>query len=45
LIKKGEPTQAKTPEMDKLDEKDLQRLARQLAKAWNVKRDGRLQGR
>jgi hypothetical protein len=45
LIKKGEQAQAKSPEADKLDEKDLQRLARQLAKAWKVDPASRVRGK
>jgi len=45
LIKKGEQAQAKTPEVDKLDEKDLQRLARQLAKAWKIDPGSRARGK
>ncbi|MBI3951165.1 MAG: hypothetical protein HY314_12010 [Acidobacteria bacterium] len=45
LIKKREQAEAKTPEADKFDEKDLQRLARQLAKAWKVEPNSRLRGK
>jgi hypothetical protein len=45
LIKKGERVQAKPTETEKFDEKDLQRLARQLAKAWKVQPGSRLQGK
>lgn len=45
LIKKGEQAPAKGPEVDKLDEKELQRLARQLAKAWKVDPASRVRGR
>lgn len=42
LIKKKQQAQAKAPEVDKIyDEKELQRMARQLAKAWKVDRDSR----
>jgi hypothetical protein len=45
LIKKGEKAQVKSPEVDKLEEKDLNRLARQLAKAWKVEPSSRLRGK
>jgi hypothetical protein len=46
LIKKGEQAQAKSPDVEKVhDEKDLQRMARQLAKAWKVDRGSRLRGK
>lgn len=36
LIKKGEQKSAKPSETNPLDEKEIRRLARKLAKAWNV---------
>ncbi|MCS6805715.1 MAG: hypothetical protein RMM98_07230 [Acidobacteriota bacterium] len=43
LIKKKDQAQAKAPEVDKVyDEKELQRMADRLAKAWKVDRGSRL---
>jgi hypothetical protein len=36
LIKKGEQPQQKAPDFSQLDESDLQREVRRLAKAWKI---------